>query len=70
MKDNISEYDLSYENENEPPYLWKSNINYDLIYKNSNDLEDTPTIFIREGKKIDDSIGIDLQIVDSRSDDG
>jgi hypothetical protein len=70
MKDNISAYDLSYENENEPPYLWKSNINYDLIYKNSNDLEDTPTIFIREGKKIDDSIGIDLQIVDSRSDDG
>jgi hypothetical protein len=70
MKDIISAYDHSYEKENDPPYLWKSNINYDLIYKKSNDLEDTPTIFIREGKKIDDSIGIDLQSVDSRSDDG
>jgi antitoxin component YwqK of YwqJK toxin-antitoxin module len=70
MKDIISAYDHSYEKENDPPYLWKSNINYDLIYKKSNDSEDSPTLFIREGKKIDDSIPVDLQSVGFGSQDG
>lgn len=54
----------------DPPYLWKSNINYDLVYKKSSEPDSTPTLVIREGKKIDDSKSVDLQSLDLGSDDG